>query len=136
MKVAKNISLTEEERTVLNVWLRLHTSARLVLRVKIILLAAEGKTNMEIAGQLHTTRKRVSLWRRRFLERRLAGIETEAPRGRQGSEALLKMVRQKMKQRPANGTRWTIRLLAKELGISASTVQRVWKASKLTCHQE
>jgi DNA-binding CsgD family transcriptional regulator len=82
MKIAPPITLTDQERSRLLVWKRLGVSARLALRAEIILLAAEGKTNQQIARQLHTTPKTVSLWRRRFLQARLAGIEREAPRGR------------------------------------------------------
>jgi len=55
---------------------------RLALRAQIILLAAEGKTNQQIAQQLHTSPKTVSLWRRRFLEGGLGAVEREAPRGK------------------------------------------------------
>lgn len=139
MKVAKRILLTEEERTMLNVWLCLPVSARLALRAKIILLAADGRTNKEIADQLQATRKTASLWRRRFLKDRLAGIEKEAPRGKQGptvDEAVVRLILQKMKERPANTPRWTIRSLAKELGISPAKLHRVWKACDLESRQE
>lgn len=140
MKVARRISLTEEERTVLNVWLHLPSSARLVLRAKIILLAADGRTNQEIAHQLRASRKTVSLWRRRFLGGgRLAGINREAPRGRQGpmvDKAVIRLIFQKMKERPANVASWTVRSLARELGISPATLHRVWKACDLDSSQK
>jgi transposase len=115
----------------LNVWLRLHTSARLSLRAKIILLAADGKTNREIAGQLRASVNTAALWRRRFLDGRLAGIEKAVPRGKRRSkvnEAMANRILQKTKEEPANAARWTTRSLAKELGISPSMVHRVWKA--------
>ena len=122
----------------LNVWLRLHTSARLALRAKIILLAADGGTNQEIAGQLRASPKTVSLWRRRFLEGRLASIEKEAPRSKRRSkvnEAMARLILRKTKERPASTTHWTTRSLAKELGISPSLVHRVWKAYGLNSCQ-
>ena len=132
MKTAPRIWLTEEERRTLHVWLRLPTPGRLALRAKIVLLAADGATNQEIAAQLRASRKTVSLWRRRFLEGRLAGIEKEAPRGKLGAkvdEAVVRLILRKTKERPANAPYWTVRSLANELGISPSLVQRVWKAS-------
>lgn len=138
MKVAERIILTEEERTTLNVWLRLPVSARLALRSKIILLAADGYENQEIARQLRALRKTVSLWRRRFLKGRLAGIEKEAPRSKQQSkidEAVVRAILRKMRERPVNGTRWTSRSLAQELGLSASMILRVWKANDLNFRQ-
>lgn len=82
MKIAPPISLTEDQRHRLLVWRRLRICPRLALRAEIILLAAEGKTNREIAKQLKTTPKTVSLWRRRFFLGGLEAIEREAPRGK------------------------------------------------------
>lgn len=138
MKTAQAITLGEEERATLTIWLRLHPSTRLTLRAKIVLLAAEGKTNREIAEQVRASVKTVSLWRRRFLEGRLAGVEKEAPRGHRqrtvAHEAMVRLILHKTtKERPAGAMHWTIRSLAKELGISPSMVQRVWKANGLDC---
>jgi transposase len=140
MKTAPKTSLSTEERTTLQFWMRLPSSSRLALRACIVILAAEGKTNREIAEQLHASPRTVSLWRRRFQESRLAGIEKAAPRGKRKSKvhgAMAHRILQKtMKERPANATHWTIRSLAKELGVSPSLVQRVWKANGLGMRQE
>jgi hypothetical protein len=102
MKVAPQITLTDEERTIPERWSRGgSTPARLVLRAKIVLLAAQGKRNQQIRPRLKTGLKTVSLWRRRFAEQRVAGIEKDAPRAG---------------RRP-------------ELKTSPSMVQRVWKAN-------
>jgi transposase len=53
-----------------------------VVRAKMILLAAEGWSNDEIAASLHTRREIVSLWRKRFFEERLPGLEDQARPGR------------------------------------------------------
>ena len=53
-----------------------------VVRAKMILLAADGLGNDEIALCLHTRREIVSLWRKRFFEQRLAGLEDQARPGR------------------------------------------------------
>lgn len=82
MKVAPEIVLTYEERTILERWSRgRSTPARLVLRSQIVLLAAEGKMNQKIAPRLKTASKTVSLWRRRFAAQPIAAIEKDAPRG-------------------------------------------------------
>src|SRR3989304_544949 len=82
MKIAPKITLTDEERTVLERWSRgRSTPARLVLRSRIVLLAAEGKMNQKIAPRLRTALKTVSLWRRRFAEQLIAGCEECAPPG-------------------------------------------------------
>jgi transposase len=139
MKTPPIIVLTDEERETLHVWLRLHLSDRLALHAKIVLFAADGESNQEIARQLQTSPKTVSLWRRRFAEGRLAGIEKEAPRRKSTLEASAAMVRlivrKTTNEPPPTGTHWTTRTLAKELGISPSLVQRVWKAKGLNLRQ-
>ncbi len=131
-KIVPQILLTPEEYATLGVWLRLPGPARLTLRAKIVLAAAEGQTNQEIARQLGTSPKTVSLWRRRFLESRLTGIEKEAPRKRQESivsrEMVHLIIQKTTEERPASAARWTIRSLAERLGVSPSLVHRVWKA--------
>lgn len=70
---------------------------------------------------------------------RLAGINREAPRGRQGpmvDKAVIRLIFQKMKERPANVASWTVRSLARELGISPATLHRVWKACDLDSSQK
>ena len=138
MKIAPGIVLTDEERTTLERWSRgRSTPARLVLRSKIVLLAAEGKLNQKIAPRLKTALKTVSLWRRRFAEQRVAGIEKDAPRGgrpKTGKRMAQLIVEKTTRERPANATHWSTRTLAKELGTSPSMVQRVWKANGLKPH--
>jgi len=99
---------------------------------------ATGKLNKEIARRLKTAPKTVSLWRRRFADQRLAGIEKDAPRGGRSPKARNKIARgivEKTTQSvPANATHWTTRTLAKELGTSPAMVQRVWKANGLKPH--
>ncbi len=139
MKVAPKIILTDVERTTLLRWSKgRSTASRLVLRAKIVLLAAESKLNREIAAELATAPKTVCLWRRRFAEGRLAGIEKDAPRGgRKPSKrnALArKIIHMTTQERPTNATHWSTRTLAKELGTTQSMVQRVWKANGLKPH--
>jgi transposase len=134
MKAGREIVLSDQERTALNVWLRLHASTRLQTRAKIVLLAAEGKGDQEIARLLGASRKTVALWRGRFLEGRLAGIEKESPRGKPRpklDESLLDAILKKFADRQSSGEPWTIRALAKELGVSASMVQRVCKTHRV-----
>ena len=120
----------------LTLWSRLIEPARLALRAKIILLAADCRPNKEIARRLQASTKTVSMWRRRFQAGRLASIEKAAPRGKPQSELdgpMAHLILQKtLHERPNNALRWTTRSLAKELGVSPSLVQRIWKANGLT----
>ena len=69
------IRLNEDEVKILSEWSRRGNSEhRLVERAKIILLAHQGKTNLQIASQLHTRTARVSKWRQRFGQHRMAGL--------------------------------------------------------------
>jgi hypothetical protein len=75
-----HIALEPEDRTALEVIARRYTSPyRDVIRAKIVLYAAQGLGNDEIALRLDTPRQVVSKWRKRFFERGLAGLE-ELPR--------------------------------------------------------
>lgn len=139
MKVAPNISLTDQERKTLTTWSRgRSTPARLVLRAKIVLAAAEGLLNKDIAEQCGTSKKTVSLWRARFAEQRLAGIESDAPRpGRTPSiekDVIEQIVRKTTQEKPPAATQWSTRTMAKAVGVSKATVSRVWRAHGLKPH--
>ena len=81
MRIAPRVEISDEERATLTRWSRgRKTPTRLVLRAKMVLLAAEGKRNDEIAEAVSAGRDTVGLWRGRFLKLRLAGIEKDLPR--------------------------------------------------------
>jgi transposase len=111
---------------------------RLTLRAKIILAAAEGKTNEAIAATLGTSKPTVGRWRTRFAKLRIAGIEKDAARpGRKPTippETVAKIVQKTPQEKPENATHWSTRSMAKAVGVSKATVQRVWKAHGLKPH--
>lgn len=77
------IELTPDEKSELESTARRYTSSYYsVVRAKIVLLAAEGIGNDEIAHKLDLPRQVVSKWRKRFFEKRLAGLEDRPRRGR------------------------------------------------------
>ena len=139
MRVAKVITLTNEERTRLTKWSRgRSTPARLVLRAKIVLAAAAGRRNDEIAAEWNCTRRTVGVWRNRFDQQRLEGIEQDAPRGgrtptqRAAFEA--EVIRKTTQERPPNATQWSTRSLAKAIGCNDTLVHRVWRDNGLKPH--
>jgi len=139
MRVAVSITLTKDERVVLQRWARgRRTAARLVQRAKIVLLASEGRLNKEIAAELGTFPNLVGRWRKRFAEQRLAGIERDAARGGRKpvtrERVARRIVEATTRTRPKNATHWSTRTLAKELGVSRSMVHRVWRANGLKPH--
>ena len=78
-----SIVLSGEEREVLEAQARRYTSSyRDVLRAKIVLMAADGLRNDQIAERLDTPRQVVSKWRKRFFEHRLAGLDEQPRTGR------------------------------------------------------
>ena len=82
MRIAQPIELTESEDHTLVGWSRgRRTPTRLMKRAKIVLMAAEGEQNKTIAELLGIDRRQVSRWRRRFIQKRLAGIEKDLPHG-------------------------------------------------------
>lgn len=140
MRKAPVIHLSESDHKTLVRWSRgRSTPARLVLRAKIVLLASEGLENREIATRLETSLPTVGLWRKRFSEKGLVGIEKDAPRGgrpaqsRQSLEA--QIIEKTTQETPRDATHWSTRSLAKELGTTRSMVHRVWRANGLKPHR-
>ena len=140
MRAAPTIKLSDSDRMLLERWARgRSTPARLVLRSKIALLAASGLLNKEIARELRCGAKTVCLWRSRFAQRGVPGIEKDAPRGgkrTKKSEALVQQIIYKtLHESPARRARWSTRSLAAALATSPAMVQRVWKTLGLTARQ-
>jgi transposase len=140
MRVAVAITLTDQERAILRKWSRgRSTPARLIQRAQIILAAAEGRENKDIANELGCTRRTVGRWRNRFAAERLAGIERDAPRGgripAQRARFEAEILRKTTQETPPGATQWSKRSLAKALGCSDSLVQRVWRDNGLRPHR-
>ena len=139
MRTAPQIELTEDERRTLAKWARGRaTPARLVLRAQIVLDAAAGRANKDIARERGTSRKTVGLWRTRFAAQRLAGIERDAPRsGRKQSPKIVREILHKTtrEQPPGGATHWSTRSMAQAVGVSRSLVQRVWTQHHLQPHR-
>lgn len=143
MPAQKKIVLSAEEKEQLekNVRSRM-TSVRLLERSKIILLAAANIPNSEISKELNIDTGKVGRWRNRFLEKRLAGIERDLPRGANhggkntAEQALLrsKIIKMTTEEKPQDGTHWSTRSLAAQLGINHSFVNRVWREVGLKPH--
>ena len=139
MKTAHEINLSEVEIKTLTTWSRgKRTPVRLMIRSKIVLLSNQGMRNQEISQELSISRKMVGLWRKRFAEHGMAGIEKDAPRGSKEPSKCNRLagliIKKTTQEKPKNATHWSVRYLAKEMGISPSMVHRVWKANNLKPH--
>jgi len=140
MRIAPAIQLALNERTPLEQLARgRRTPVRLVLRAKIVLLAADGLENRAIAAKLKTSKPTVGLWRGRYAKLGLAGIAKDATRpGRPHKDRRdleQKIVHMTTQEKPRNATHWSTRTLAAELGIDHVLVHRVWKAHGLQPHR-
>lgn len=139
MRVAPPVTVSEEDRVVLERWARgRRTPARLVLRAKIVLAAAEGKQNIEIADDLETRHDTVARWRRRYIEKGVRGLEKDAPRGGRKRSiddgAVAAIVKKTTQETPANATHWSTRTMAAATGYSHTTVGRIWRRHGLKPH--
>lgn len=139
MRIAPAIELTPDQHSILEAQARSRSlPARVVERSRIVLLAAAGKQDKEIARSLSMTQKKVSRWRKRFLQLGLAGLEKDAPRpGRTptiSARLIKRVVDMTTRQKPAKATHWSTRTMAKAAGISEASVRRIWRAHGLKPH--
>ena len=139
MRVAPAVAIEDEERVILRRWSRgRSTAVRLMERARMVLMAAEGMTNQDIAKALDIDSHTVARWRGRFLQKGLSGLKKDAPRsGRKPTLRNLvagQIIERTTRTVPKNATQWSVRTLAEELGVSPSMVHRVWKANGLKPH--
>ena len=136
MRVAPEIILTSEERAELMKLVRSRlTSVRLEQRAGIVLLARDGFENKDIAQMLSIGRVQVSRWRGRYGQQRLAGIERDLPRGAPGVTVdVARLVELTTQSKPKAATHWSTRTMAAEIGVSAASVSRHWRAHGLKPH--
>jgi transposase len=127
------------ERETLENWARRPKSAQaLALRARMILRCAGGLTNTQVAGQLQVRIATVGKWRQRFADRRLDGLLDEprpgAPRTVSDSD-VERALTMTLESTPKDATHWSTRSLAKESGLSRTTVGRIWRAFALQPHR-
>jgi len=131
----KALKLTEEERRSLLRWAkRPKSTQRLALRCRIVLACAEGLSNKEVARRLRVTASTVSKWRERFRVGRLGGL-SDRPRSGAPRKVTEKKVREviskTMEAPPTGAAQWSTRQIAREVGLSQTTVLRIWRAQGL-----
>jgi transposase len=139
MRKAATIELELGERNELERLSRSRrASVRLAERSRIVLLAAGGLNNQEIAARLNITRQKAGRWRDRFVERGLSGIEKDLHRGGRipsiSRRKRARIIKKTIEEKPANATHWSRALMAEATGVSESTVGRIWQAHGLKPH--
>jgi transposase len=140
MRVAAEIVLTEEQKRELERFVRgRRTEAQLVLRARIVLLGAGGHTDLEIAERLGVVPRTAARWRARFLQEGASGLERDAPRpGRRpaiSTETVREVIEKTTEQKPSSRTHWSTRTMAAVMGISETSVRRIWRAHGLKPHR-
>jgi len=110
-----------------------------VFRARLIRMLAEGGSYAEIRERLDTTAPTISLWKKRFLKHRVAGLMEERHPGQKPSvitPQLQAKILEATRRKPKDGsTHWSCRKLAQRLGVSKDTVHRVWKIAGLRPHR-
>ena len=131
------ISLSDDERAELEALSRRRKKG-LARRARIVLAAAEGLENKEIAVRLEASADTVGKWRRRYAAEGLDGLYDEprpgAPR-QIGDDAIAEAVRLTLEETPPDATHWSLRSMARASGHAPSTIHRIWRAFGLQPHR-
>ncbi|MXY01481.1 MAG: IS630 family transposase [Acidimicrobiales bacterium] len=132
------VSVSGEERETLERWARRPKSSQaLAMRCRIVLGAAEGRTNEDIAAELGCHPATVSKWRKRFAGRRLDGLADDprpGPPRKITDEVIEDVLVRTLETVPADATHWSTRSMAKAAGVSQTAVSQIWRAFGLKPH--
>lgn len=137
---APPLELDDEAREVLERWVRRSTiSAGLARRARLVLEAATGASNVEVAERVGCNPNTVGKWRRRFGEGGLMALSDEYRPGRPrtiSDEAVEKVIVKTLEEAPpAEATHWSTRSMADAVGLSQTSVSRIWRAFGLAPHR-
>jgi transposase len=141
MRVAKPVKLSaDDDRNLRILSKRKRIEARVQMRARIVLMAAHGMSDKDIAQQLDSDRRVAARWRARFLAAGVQGLLTDAtrpgrPRTARRDANVKKVVRTTLEHTPQGATHWSTRTLAAHLGTNASAVARIWRAHGLKPHR-
>jgi transposase len=138
--VASKLALGEAERTQLIEISRHRSTPRgILLRISVVLGAAEGTPHRALARKLSTSLPTVLLWRRRYESSGLAGILEDRPRSGRPKQILpdqeAAIVNATVKTKPKDATHWSVRAMADKQKVSPATIHRIWKKHKLQPHR-
>ncbi len=138
--MASPCELSPSEQQLLRQWIGAHgTPQQVALRCRIVLASSQGLSDVAIAKQLSVNRKTVILWRQRFDQQRLDGLWEISPgRGRKPTydiDKISAIVDATLQTKPKGMTHWSCRTLAKNQGVSKSTIHNIWRAHNLKPHR-
>lgn len=137
--VAVEITLTDEERDTLAGIVRSPTSEqRMVTRARVVLAAAEGKPNRQIAGEVGLSQRKVGVWRNRFAAHRMDGLSDLPRPGRPvvyDHDKQVEVFKTACSSPPEGETHWTVRSLAEAVGVGKSQTHAFLADADLKPHQ-
>ena len=133
------LRVSQEQIEELNGLIRKNRSNRDVFfRCKIILECNAGLSNTAVAKKFRTTHATVGFWRKRFILGGINALYDEprpgAPR-KVGDDAIRQVIQETLENKPKGATHWSTRTMAQKLGMSQSTVSRIWRAFGLKPHR-
>jgi transposase len=137
---AIQVTLNETDSEELKRWVGAHrTPQQVAQRCRIILAAAAGKQDKDIARSMQINYKTVALWRQRFCSEGSDCLwEVAAGRGRKPhftADKIEEVINATLQTKPAGATHWSCRTMAKEQGISKATINRIWQSHGLQPHR-
>jgi putative transposase len=137
--LADAVVLGADERAFLEGQARRHKAARsLSDRCRIVLLCADGLKSRAVADRLGVSEHTVGKWRRRFVRDRIEGLTDEYRPGRPRSVSdaqVTEVIERTLQTTPRDATHWSIRSMAAEVGLSHTTIRRIWNAFGLQPHR-
>jgi transposase len=139
-KVATAVVLSEADRSQLESWVKAQfTPQQVALRSHILLMAADGKQDLEIAAELSVNRHTPALWRKRFQTQGLEGLwEVQPGRGCKPTydqKKVAAIVAATLQTKPKGSTHWSCRTMARAQQVSPSTINRLWQEHNLKPHR-
>ena len=133
------LTVTGEDRDALTRWVRRPKTAQaLAQRARIVLSAAEGRSNTAVASDLGVTARTVGKWRGRFQEQGPDGLLDEPRPGapRTITDDMVEAVIVKtLEEKPKDATHWSTRSMARAMGMSQASIGRIWRAFGLQPHR-
>ena len=139
-KHAIAVTITEPDRQELERWVSAHrTPQQVAQRCRVILAAAKGQQDKEIAQSMEINPKTVALWRQRFFKEGPDCLwEVAAGRGRKpqfSADKIEDIIQATLQSRPAGATQWSCRTMAEQQGVSKATISRIWQSHGLKPHR-
>jgi transposase len=137
-KRTRTVQLRSGDREALEQWIRSRTTPqRQVERARIVLGAADGMSGYELSGALGVSRPTVQRWLDRYEELGIHGLDDHPRSGRPReitSAIEEEIIRKTIEEMPPQGTHWSTRMMAREVGLHHGQIAEIWKAHGLKPH--